>query len=210
MAILGDLAMPLINVPLTGQSLDVTRNPINTNFSTINTAFAVNHVQYTDGSGNQGFHNFIQLPTGTPTKDTLNPPINGTLVALYSKNGATSGVPELYFQRNNLAANMGYAITEGINLQLGFTRWPCGTLVKWGTAAVTGTTTVVTYNGGLSGPAITTPFHIQLTPFNPGGSRISDFDKVPWFAGFTGAGQFTMKCNNTSQPISVYYYILGL
>jgi len=199
--------MPLINVPLTGQSLDVTRNPINTNFSIINTAFAVNHVQYTDGSGNQGFHQFIQFPAGTSVGVTN----NGTnQVALYSNAGTTSGVPELFFQRNNLAANTGYAITEGINLQLGFTTWPCGTIVKWGTAAVTGLTTVVTYNGGLSGPAITTPFHIQLTPFNPGGSRISDFDKVPWFAGFTGVGQFTMKCNNTSQPISVYYYILGL
>ena len=197
--------MALNNVPVVGQTLFASRDLINQNFVVIDTAFAVNHVSYNDGSGNQGMHKFVQMPAAVPTIATA-----AGQIGLYAKNGSTSLQPELYFQRQGLAANSGYAITEGINLTLGFTTWPSGTIVKWGTAPVTGLATVVTYNGGASGPNITTPFHIQLTPFNPGGNRISDFDKVPWFTGFTAPGQFTMKCNNTSQAITVYYLIFGV
>ena len=48
------------NVPLSGQSLGGTRNPINTNFQVINTAFGVNHIALTDiGAGK---HLFLQMP----------------------------------------------------------------------------------------------------------------------------------------------------
>ena len=206
--------MPLINVPLTGQSLDVTRNPINTNFSTINTAFAVNHVQYTDGSGNQGFHQFIQFPAGTPTGATN----NGTpQVALYSKNGNTSGVPELYFQKNNLAADSGYAITEGLNATAGYARLPSGLLLKWGTATMTGSSATLTVNYGSVGPNFTLngtqvlPFNIQITPYNAANTPVNDFDRIPWFTGFAAlpATTFNVTDKNSGAITSFYWLLMG-
>src|SRR5215475_7361133 len=97
----------LNNVPVAGQTLGASRDLINANFVTINTAFSVNHVPYNDGSGLQGLHQFVQMPAGTPVIATA-----AGQIGLYAKNGSVSGVPELYFQRQGLAADSGYAITE--------------------------------------------------------------------------------------------------
>ena len=52
--------MALINVPLAGQSLGITRDPVNNNFSTINSAFLVDHVEY--NTAGQGKHNKVTFP----------------------------------------------------------------------------------------------------------------------------------------------------
>ena len=130
-------------VPVVGQTLGNSRDLIAANFATINTAFSVNHVQYNDGSGNQGKHNFVEFPTATPTKVTT-----AGEVALYSKNGVGAGtVPELYFQRQSLGADAGYSITQygqgtvssgGVNYAYQWTRLPSGLLQLWGRQTNTG------------------------------------------------------------------------
>lgn len=160
----------LNNVPLTGQSLGNSRDQINGNFATINTAFSVNHVQYNDGSGNQGKHFFVAFPTAVATTPTL---MNE--VALYSRNGNTSTVPELCFQRQNSGANTGYAFTEGTNAAQGWTRLPSQLIMKWGSStAPINSATAVTFTGlGATGPAFSTVYSVQVTSTGvPGNDNI--------------------------------------
>lgn len=150
-------------VPVVGQTLGNSRDLIAANFATINTAFSVNHVQYNDGSGNQGKHNFVQFPAAVPTGVT-----SATEVALYSRNGTTSGIPELFFQRAGGLANTGYTFTEGTNAAQGWTRLPSGLIMKWGssTAAINAATAVTFVGLGATGPAFTTVYSVQVTGTN--------------------------------------------
>jgi len=52
--------MALNNIPLAGQSLGTTRAPINQNFSVIDAAFQIDHVDY--NIAGQGKHNKVTFP----------------------------------------------------------------------------------------------------------------------------------------------------
>jgi hypothetical protein len=209
-----------------GQSLGNSRDLIKNNFGDIDTTFTVNHVQYNDGSGNGGMHNFIQLPTAIPTKDTLNPPISSPLVALYSNNGASSTVPELFFQRNNLAASMGYAFTEGLNDAPGYSRLPSGLLVKWGflnpiPASGNNTWQVVFPTVGTGSVAIpafssgTVPFAVFTQQIIDGGTPTFNSNLAVNY-NLTGLYaltrlSFTVSCVNPfSGGVGIYWVAIGL
>ncbi len=154
--------MALNNVPVAGQTLLSSRDLINQNFAVIDTAFSVNHVPYNDGSGNQGMHKFLQMPAATPTIATA-----ANQVGVYAKNGAFSAVPELFFQRQSLAANSGYAFTEAQNTANGWTRLPSGILLKWGQSAVaagasSGANAPIIYPVGAGIPVFANVFQIIL------------------------------------------------
>ena len=101
------------NIPMATDRLKDSQSAIQGNFAEIETLIMRNHGDF--GAPTEGRHTFVEFPTATPTGDTLTTPE----VALYSKNGVNSGVPELYFQRNNLAADSGYSITESSNTSTG-------------------------------------------------------------------------------------------
>lgn len=125
------------DTPQANQRISDTQPLIRSNFQQIQTTISVNHVGIADISGNQGKHNFIQMPAAVPTLAT-----SASEIGLYSKNGISSGVPELFFQRSGLAADSGLSITESniatssfaINSFSGYTKLPSGMIMKWGSA----------------------------------------------------------------------------
>ena len=197
--------MALNNVPVPGQTLGSSRDLVNQNFSVIDTAFTVNHVPYNDGTGNQGFHQFIQLPAGVPTGVTN----NGTpQVALYSNTGAISGVPELFFQRNNLGANAGYSITEAGATNPGWTRLPSGILLKWASGigfggAASKTTNLNTIGVG---PNFATILTILITPIST-----ANFDHVLAISNITFPSFTVSTQNGASAPgtTTFSYFVIG-
>lgn len=84
-------------IPNSGQSLGVTRVPINTNFSLIQSVFAENHIGFNfTGAGK---HKFVVMPNQTVAPATL-----AGEAALYSKQGvAGPGTSEIYMIRDNNA-----------------------------------------------------------------------------------------------------------
>jgi hypothetical protein len=117
--------MALINVPLAGESLGQTRVPIQTNFITIGTAFAIDHVDY--NTAGQGKHNKVTLPV-----QAVDPVLVANDIAIYSKvNGAN--VSQLFFER---AGGAPYTWTDSLQAVNGWTRLPSGILLKWGTQAI--------------------------------------------------------------------------
>lgn len=124
--------MALNNVPLAGQSLSVTRNPINQNFSTINTGFAVDHIEY--NLANQGMHKFIEFPTaGTPGvvagKLDLYPKLNNA-------GNFQSGRNEVFVQPAGAIGGLlggAFAMTAALPNANGWAYLPSGLILQWGT-----------------------------------------------------------------------------
>lgn len=113
--------MALFDVPLSGQSLLQTRQPIQNNFSVISTAFEVDHVGY--NISGQGWHNkvtFVPQASG-PTTSSSN-------VALYSK--TVNSVTQLFYRGVSSGTEINF--TESLLESPGWTRLPSGLLVKWG------------------------------------------------------------------------------
>ncbi len=133
------------NIPQPNDALSVSQGDLLGNFQALNTAFNLNHT--TLQSGIPGLHQFVQMPAGTPIIATT-----ATQIGLYAKTGVSSARPELYFQRNNLAADSGYAISEfgtgTHNFNYGgqgviqysylWTRLPSGLVQIWGTQTTNG------------------------------------------------------------------------
>lgn len=158
--------MALNDVPLSGQSLNDTRNPIRTNFVTIDQAFLVDHVTY--NSAGQGKHNRVTLPeqvAGGGAATLANEAL------LYSGQGTTSAVTELFFKRENLAIGVaGTPFTESILSTSapmadtdGWTYLPSGILIKWGLRnATAGGSTYDLNTGGTLGPNFNQIIHVQI------------------------------------------------
>jgi hypothetical protein len=116
------------NIPKPGDILKNSQSQMLANFQAIQTLISVNHGNF--DSSVQGKHTFIQFPAqgGDPVTALGE-------VALYSKVGATSTVPELAFERQSNGDIT--VFTEGSNTgNTGYSRLPSGFLVKWGRATI--------------------------------------------------------------------------
>jgi len=120
--------MALNDVPLSGQTLNTSRVPINQNFSVIDTAFAVDHVPY--NIAGQGQHNKVSFPTQNPV-----PAQQVGICQLYSQISAITGEPELVFthQAGSTAPTVAQIVefTSAGWTNPGWTRLPSGILLKW-------------------------------------------------------------------------------
>lgn len=197
--------MSLNNVPLTGQTLAVTRDQIAQNFSVIDTAFTVasaqpQHIPYNDGSGNQGMHNFIQMPVYS---GSTNPPtVPSGQIGLYNKVGTFNG--DIFIKKNtpNITGGGGntqqeYPITfftaNTAVSPIGTKGWgylPNGLLMLWGVDNVSsGPITYLNYTNAFPGFAqfATAP---MLTRIDIGASSASNFLFISAYSntGFTAAG----------------------
>ena len=194
----------LNNVPVPGQSLGSSRDLINANFATIDTAFSVNHSPYNDGSGNQGMHAFIQMPAATPVLTTP-----AGIVGLYAKNGPISGVPELFFQRQNQAANTGYSITETTGTTNGWTRLPSGILIKWNSSVSIAGAATTTISVNTVGPDFVAVYTVLISSIN----SALDYDHVISVQSFTAAN-FVVGTNASlgvpSATSSISYLAIGI
>lgn len=142
--------MALNNVPLTGQTLSDTRVPINQNFSAIDTAFQVDHVDY--NISGQGQHNKISFPIQNPV-----PAPQAGIVQLYSQVSAITGQPELVFtHQTGSSAPLAARIVEFTSAgwaNPGWTRLPSGILLKWhsGISMAAVSTVAINLNADIAG-----------------------------------------------------------
>ncbi len=154
--------MALNNVPLTGQTLGVTRVPINQNFSVINAAFLVDHVEY--NTAGQGQHNQVTFPV-----QMAMPAFGAGVNGLYNLNDATTTKNEVYVHKQNVASSIDVPFTASIlgtaavaSITEGWSYLPSGVLLKWGllTANNSGTATLNLNTGGVLGPNFTRTFTV--------------------------------------------------
>lgn len=175
--------MSLNNVPLTGQTLVQTRDLIAQNFSVINTGFSVNHVQFNDAGLNQGFHNFVTLPSDHSIYPLL--ATSATQTGIYCSDGTSSHVPEIFFQRNSKGIGGGYAVTEsGGGIDAGWFRLPNGAIIYYGKATTTANSNPSDLFDWLSsGPGLTSIFASWISYTEP--SAGTDPNSVAYIVGVT-------------------------
>ena len=159
--------MALNNVPLSGQTLSITRVPINQNFSTIDTAFAVDHVDY--NITGQGQHNKVSFPVQNPA-----PAPQAGVLQLYSQLSTITNQPELVFahQAGSTAPTAAQIVefTSAGWANPGWTRLPSGILLKWhsGISMASVSTLAINLNTDVAGsPNFTTVFAVYPSTTNP-------------------------------------------
>lgn len=150
--------MALIDVPLAGQSLGATRDSIRQNFQTINTGFAIDHVEY--GSGTQGYHNKLTLPVQASA-----PAFPGATAGIYSLLYAPTGLNEIFINKSNAGTQIPMTASFA-NASSGWTWLPSGIKMVWGsnTIVASGTLTV-NYSSVTGFPGFGTGATPMLTRF---------------------------------------------
>lgn len=157
--------MALNDVPLSGQTLNDTRNPIRNNFLTINSTFLVNHKEY--NTADAGKHTFVTLLD--QTGNVL--PFVGNEGAVYNFLFPQTGTREIWFRMPTTGIN--YPVSNCIlstngNPGLASNGWQYGaggTLEKWGASINPGVGNVA-INLSAFGPAFTvTPWNAQISPY---------------------------------------------
>lgn len=176
--------MALNNVPLSGQNLDQTRVPINNNFSTIDAAFLVDHVDY--GVSGQGKHEKVTLVTNSGAT------FIATEMGLFNNTAASTGNPEIFVQRGT---GTPYPMTGfrlgGTNNGNGWTYLPSGLLMAWGRSTTGGSNNV------------TLTYSAELTNF-PGFTTINAFPNLSRISGPGSSTNFVTLTNYTQTTFQVY------
>jgi len=142
-----------INIPQANQTLSITQPLILNNFNAINTAFAVDHVNFNDAG--QGKHNKITFPV-----QVLPIVIAVGDLALYSLYNATTTKNELNVYKANNAVYVNVPFTASILSNsapiqngAGWSYLPSGLIIQWGKVSAG-------INGNL---AISTTFNFPIT-----------------------------------------------
>ena len=114
--------MALTVTPNSGQNLNQTLIPIQSNFGTINAAFLVNHIEY--GIAGQGKHKFVTMP-----EQALDPATAVNEMAIYTKDVAA--VTQLFLRNENNGSVINFT-SKDTTLANGGTTLPSGIILKWG------------------------------------------------------------------------------
>lgn len=123
------------NIPQPTQTLGQTWNAINQNFNNIEAAFIVNHVDYVDGTGNQGKHILVTMPVNAAPTPTL-----AGEMSLYTQ--LVGMVPQLFLQPQTGGTPVNISSVTYQNAlpwvfgNQGSTQLPSGVILKWGNATV--------------------------------------------------------------------------
>lgn len=152
----------LNSVPQAPQSLGQTQPLIQTNFSVIDAAFSINHVQYNDGSGNQGKHNLVDFPV-----QSVAPTFAATDTGLFNKVPAApfplTTKQETFIHTQHFSGAQDIPMTASILststptvFSSGWTYLPSGLILKWAANISCTGLQVVTFPAGGNIPAFTT------------------------------------------------------
>lgn len=159
--------MPTYNdTPLTGESKSYTQPLIRENFSSIETAWNVDHIEIDDAT-DYGKHNCITLPEQAAACST-----GANEGVIYAREGAYSTATELCFRRESDGTIIEF--TGGTLNEPGWTRLPSGLLIKWGISSATGYT-LITFPVATTIPAFTSIFQVSaMTYGNAAGNTDTD------------------------------------
>lgn len=184
--------MALINVPLAGQTLAATQNPIRGNFATINAAFNFDHVEF--NIAGQGKHKKVTFPV-----QPANPAFVLGEIGLFNKLDPVTGINEL-----NIINSLGndYPFSSSIlstnpvigTNTSGWTYLASGVVMKWGAATINGSTAV---NLNAVGPAFGAAFNAQVSVQTASVQSVSIVSLT--------AATLTLIANN----FPVYWFVIG-
>lgn len=184
------------NVPQIGQSLGASRSIINSNFSTIQTTFDVDHKDFNVASA--GKHRFVHFVDATSDI----PATSATEVALFNK--LVSGVPRLFLRQLSSGTQIQLTGLDPTLSTNGKTFLPGGMLLQWGKVIQPNSTTgTVSYS-----PAFpTTVFGVFFTL-----ARNSSGNDGIWIntAGTNNLSQFAWRSSTSLPNASDFFFWMAI
>lgn len=175
-------------IPNAGQSLGETRDGIKENFTTIQTAFQVDHVAY-DAAG-EGYHSKVNFPQGTA------PTVAADSVVMYAKD--TNSRPTIFMRQENNGDEIqlsGPTPSIGTN---GYTFLPGGLLLQWGVSSSTASNTSITFP-----VAFTTLYSLNVT------TRASNLNASFHKIQSQGNTSFTVINSTATIVLGFYWMAIG-
>lgn len=169
--------MPLLYYPTSPEpteKLSETQPKMLQNFTSIQTLLQENHGTF--GTSEQGMHKYVILNnSAVPTT----PAENSTDLTLFARTNSGANFPQLWLQYPNADVvqltgnNSSSTGTSGT----GWSKFPSGVIMKWGTATITATTSIrqVLFPVSSTIPVFTaTPGYIKITPTSTGASMFNN------------------------------------
>lgn len=147
------------NIPQATDKPSQSQSQIASNFSDLDTIFAINHVTYTDATAtNRGKHEYVSM-----IEQGLDPAPAANEMALYTKD--LDGVATLYVQKESAGTVIQLTGPQNpiVATNPGQTFLPGGLIMKWGIDNIGTANTTVTF--GTQFP--TGCLHVQLTAQDP-------------------------------------------
>ncbi len=152
------------NIPQPGDFPSQSQSQILQNFQQLDTAWAVNHVDF--NTADQGKHAKVTFPIQSPA-----PAFLVGEIGLFNQNAYPTSVPDLWLTRGTGSAfpMTGYSID--VSGQSGWTYYPSGVLYAWGQVQVVAATPItITYisadtsgGAGVNFPGFTIMGNPQIT-----------------------------------------------
>lgn len=191
------------NIPQGADPFSQSQGQIQTNFSTSNTIFNLNHVAFDDSTvADRGKHrrsDYLQVAAPGSLANEL---------AVYQK--ASGGSSNLFFQRDNVATEVQLTGPNPIVAGTGETFLPGGILIKWGTTSGTGDDSKTFAGLGLTAFP-NNCFVVQTQILNAGGGPTTVNQFVSMRA--VSATGFTFTATNrvakTSDTVTFYFIAIG-
>lgn len=144
-------------IPAANDLLSQSQSEIQENFSQIQTLIGINHINF--GATGSGKHLYLQMPEHAAPTTAVNE------AGFYANVGATSGVTELYFKREDPPGTI-IPMTEMVSQTAtnGWTYLPSGIILQWGQATMNDGVSQLDFNLPRAFPA--TFYSITATPNN--------------------------------------------
>lgn len=191
------------NIPLVTDDLSTSQSDIKNNFSTANTSFGVDHVTFSDLTGDSGKHSATTYVNLTD-KVLPVPTTTAQEIAMYVKDDA-AGAPRLFYREPSSGTEQ--QLSNFVKNSANGESWLAGGVgIKWGTISVPLTKTVeYVADFGLNA-FVTDTFSVVLNPINKNatiGNNEVAFVIAKSNVGFTAQSKI-------SAVINYYWIAIGL
>lgn len=181
-----------------GDTLVLSRDVIRTNFESLDTVIAVNHVEI--GDGDEGKHKFLVMPVSGSNynNNTAAPTTAASEGGLYVKDDSGGNAQLFYREESNGTERQ---LTGGTVAAEGSVELPGGTILKWGKATSPGTSGDITFS---------TPFPTNLFCVTFGIERASSSSTQNVYVDSDGTVDETgFAYSSTSSSSDFYWQAIG-
>lgn len=187
------------NIPTPNQRFKDSQSLIQSNFTDIANALAINHEAF--NLPNVGKHKFLQMPIQGAAPATA-----ANELGLYTKTGITTNI-EMFIRRESSGSEIEF--TGSLQSANGWTRLPSGILLKWGQGTLNaGQPGTINFPVAATIPVFTAIYMVQLTPIGGGNPNIAATLATISTTGFQAWR--TERTSTTTASVSVQYFAIGI
>ncbi len=186
------------NIPLSTDLISSSQGDIQANFQALDTFLTVNHEGFS--SADAGKHKFVTFPL-----QAANPAIAGGEIALFNKNSTLTTFNELFIKNQ---AGTVYPLTASLPAATGWCYLPSGLIMKWGTNAGNGATTIV-FPVAATIPVFTNVYTAQVTDTFNSGSDTDTYVRLSTFSNVSISVWCSARTTTGAKATSFNWLVIG-